>query len=75
MSYNGGVHFEQGTGTLVVPVGASIRVEGAGDPVTINADMLPILAALADIPTADQEDSATIWFDAENGVLKVSTAG
>lgn len=73
--YHGGAYFEQGTGILVVPVGTSIRVEGAGDPVTIDADMVPALAALASIPTADQEDQATIWLDAQNGVLKVSSAG
>lgn len=72
--YHGGVYLEQGTGILVVPVGTSIRVEGAGDPVTIDADMIPVLAALAGIPTSDQEDSATVWLDAQNGVLKVSGA-
>ena len=34
-----------------------------------------LLAAFINVPTADQEDSETVWFDSVNGVLKVSSSG
>lgn len=71
MSQQGGVYFEQGTGVLVVPNGTSIRVEGGGAFVVGSTDFASVLAS---VPTADQEDGATVWLD--NGQLKVSsTAG
>lgn len=73
MSQQGGVYFEQGTGTLVVPVGTNIRVEGAEANFIIDADTVPLLQILADIPTTDPaDDGETIWSD--GGVLKVSGA-
>lgn len=70
MSQQGGVYFEQGTGVLVVPTGTRIRVESGGEFVVGSTDFAAILAA---IPTADQEDSETVFL--ANGVLKVSSAG
>lgn len=80
---SGGAIENSGTTYVVTaPDDTTIEVNGSDKlgvkAGSIGADQVTeayaaLLAIVAAIPTADQEDSATIWND--EGVLKVSSAG
>lgn len=68
--YSGALQRKQGGKKSVVPATKSMQF---GATVYTGAQIEAMFAIIAAIPTADQEDSATIWND--QGVLKVSTSG
>lgn len=78
MTYNTPNYSEQGGANWVIGSGGTLTIAAdanvvIGSETFTGAEVAAAIKAIAGLPTADPEDSETIWND--NGVLKVASAG